>query len=234
MLLVEFEEQPQDSVDGVNVLFGELVKVWLHIVQYPKGGVVPGLGDDLVEEPSGDEHKQNPAVYVGSNDWLSVNGADTDTTVVIGEVDIYLRVGIQPGAEHTNNILHITTSFDCIVSQRCVEYSRKMVVIMVIEVTAQTVITFAALLSAIGGIVALIVKLVHWVDNQKAQDGKITALEEKHEEDMKEIREESRLMIEGLLACLKAHQADGHNGPVTENIKSIETYLYDKAHESKE
>ena len=72
---------------------------------------------------------------------------------------------------------------------------------MVIEVTAQTVITFAALLSAIGGIVALIVKLVRWVDNQKAQDGKITALEEKHEADMKEMREGIQLSVDGQAIC---------------------------------
>lgn len=115
-----------------------------------------------------------------------------------------------------------------------VEYSRKMVVIMVIELTAQSVITFAALLSAIGGIVALVVKLVHWVDNQKAQDGKITDLETKHEADMKEMREETQLLMFGILSCLKGLQEQGCNGPVTDAVNKIEKYLNAKAHESKE
>lgn len=105
---------------------------------------------------------------------------------------------------------------------------------MVIELTAQSVITFAALLSAIGGIVALIVKLVHWVDNQKAQDGKITDLETKHEADMKEMREETQLLMYGILSCLKGLQEQGCNGPVTEAVNKIEKYLNAKAHESKE
>lgn len=105
---------------------------------------------------------------------------------------------------------------------------------MVIELTAQSVIAFAALLSAIGGIVALIVKLVHWVDNQKAQDEKITALESKHEADMKEMREENQLLMFGILSCLKGLQEQGCNGPVTEAVNKIEKYLNAKAHESKE
>lgn len=105
---------------------------------------------------------------------------------------------------------------------------------MVIEVTAQTVITFAALLSAIGGIVALIVKLVHWVDNQKAQDEKITDLEAKHEADMKEMREETQMLMYGILSCLKGLQEQGCNGPVSEAVNKLEKYLNAKAHESKE
>ena len=105
---------------------------------------------------------------------------------------------------------------------------------MVIEVTAQTVITFAALLSAIGGIVALIVKLVHWVDNQKAQDVRMNDLEEKHERDKRAMQEETQLLMYGILSCLKGLQEKGCNGPVTEAVNKIEKYLNAKAHESKE
>ncbi len=109
---------------------------------------------------------------------------------------------------------------------------------MVIEVTLQNVIAFCGAVSAVvgilTGIVVWIVKGALWVKHQQEQDTEIQALKEQHESDMKDMREEFRIMMEGLLACLKAHQADGHNGPVTENIKSIETYLNDKAHERKE
>lgn len=103
-----------------------------------------------------------------------------------------------------------------------------------IDLTPQSVISFAALLSAICGIVALIVKFVHWVDEQKAQGESIEALEEKHEADMTEIREENQLLMYGILSCLKGLQEQGCNGPVSEAVVKIEKYLNAKAHESKE
>jgi hypothetical protein len=107
-----------------------------------------------------------------------------------------------------------------------------------IELSPQSVIAFCGAVSAVvglvTGIVVWIVKGALWVKHQQEQDQEIQTIKDQHEADMNERLEESRLMIGGLLACLKAHQADGHNGPVTENIKSIETYLNNKAHARKE
>ena len=105
---------------------------------------------------------------------------------------------------------------------------------MVIEVTAQSIITAAGVISAIGVLVGVLVKLVHWVDNQKAQDEKITDLEAKHEADMKGMREETQMLMYGILSCLKGLQEQGCNGPVTEAVNKLEKYLNAKAHESKE
>ena len=119
--------------------------------------------------------------------------------------------------------------------------NKKGVSPMVIELSAQTIITAGAVLTAIGIILGLIVKGVNWFNRQNAQDERLDAqdkklkdLEQKHNDDMALAQEENRLIIEALLACLQAHQADGHNGPVTENIKNINDYLNRTAHQRKE
>ena len=50
--------------------------------------------------------------------------------------------------------------------------------------------------------------------------------------DMCSINEEQALLTYGILACLKGLQEKGCNGPVTEAINKIETYLNEKAHEN--
>ena len=105
---------------------------------------------------------------------------------------------------------------------------------MVIVVTAQSIITAAGVFSAIGVLVGVLVKLVRWVDKQKAQDVRMNDLEEKHERDMRAMQEETQLLMYGILSCLKGLQEKGCNGPVTEAVNKIEKYLNAKAHESKE
>lgn len=105
---------------------------------------------------------------------------------------------------------------------------------MVIEVTAQSVITAAGVVTALGVLVGIFVKLVRWVDEQKEQRQSISTLEEKHETDMKEMREENQLLMYGILSCLKGLQEKGCNGPVTVAVDKIEKYLNAKAHETKE
>ena len=105
---------------------------------------------------------------------------------------------------------------------------------MVIEVTAQSIITAAGVVTALGVLVGVLVKLVRWVDKQKAQDIRMNDLEEKHEADMIAMREETQLLVYGILSCLKGLQEQGCNGPVSEAINKFEEYLNAKAHESKE
>ena len=101
---------------------------------------------------------------------------------------------------------------------------------MVINLTAQTIITGASLIGASVAITLYFTKAVRWFDNQQAQDTKIKALEQKHEDDMKTIQEEQTLIVYGLLACLKGLQEKGCNGPVTEAVEKIEKHLNRKAH----
>ena len=102
---------------------------------------------------------------------------------------------------------------------------------MDITVTWQTVITAAAVLAAIGTIVGVIVKAVHWMDKQKQQSDDIEALRATHNHDMEAIKQEQTLLVYGVLACLKGLKEQGCNGPVTEAISKIEKHLNQKAHE---
>jgi hypothetical protein len=102
---------------------------------------------------------------------------------------------------------------------------------MNITITWQTVITTFAVISAIVGIIALFAKIVRWVDKQNTQDAELKALEKQHKEDIKHIKEEQTLLVEGILACLQGLQEKGCNGPVTQTINKYKEYLNQKAHE---
>lgn len=102
---------------------------------------------------------------------------------------------------------------------------------MVIELTAQTVMTWAGVASALGVLIGILVKLVRWVDEQEEQGKRITDLEAKHDSDMQDTREESQMLMYGILSCLKGLQEQGCNGPVTEAIGKFEKYLNEKAHD---
>ena len=102
---------------------------------------------------------------------------------------------------------------------------------MVIELTAQTIMTWAGVASALGVLVGILVKLVRWVDEQEEQGKRITDLEAKHDSDMQDTREESQMLMYGILSCLKGLQEQGCNGPVTEAIGKFEKYLNEKAHD---
>lgn len=102
---------------------------------------------------------------------------------------------------------------------------------MQIMVTWESIITASAVLGAVIAIISLFAKLVRWVDKQTEQDEKIKCLEKHHEEDIKAIKAEQTLLVEGVLACLKGLQEKGCNGPVTKAIDKYEDYLNKKAHE---
>lgn len=51
---------------------------------------------------------------------------------------------------------------------------------MYIQLTAQTIITAGALVGAVSGLVALLVKMVRFVDRQKAQDEELQKIREAH------------------------------------------------------
>lgn len=100
-----------------------------------------------------------------------------------------------------------------------------------IELTAQTILTAAAVVGAVGALLGAFVKMVRWMDRQKQQDGDIKALRETHNHDMDAMKQEQTLIVYGLLACLKGLKEKGCNGPVTEAINKIEKHLNQKAHQ---
>ena len=90
---------------------------------------------------------------------------------------------------------------------------------MSVTINAQTIITAAALLAAIGAILTLYNRGYKWVERQAEQD-----------EEIKAIREEQKILTVGVLACLKGLKEQGCDGPVTEAIATLETHLNEEAH----
>lgn len=102
---------------------------------------------------------------------------------------------------------------------------------MQITLTWQSIITAAAVVGAVVALVTYVFKVVHWFDKQKAQDEDIKDIRKHHEEDMASVKQEQRLIVYGVLACLKGLSEQGCNGPVTEAINRIEKHLNEKAHQ---
>lgn len=88
-----------------------------------------------------------------------------------------------------------------------------------ITVSWQTLITVAAVLTAVVTILGRYNKLYDWIKKQDEQDKVI-----------KNIQEEQTLLTEGILACLKGLSEQGCDGPVTEAIAKIEAHVIKKAH----
>ena len=101
---------------------------------------------------------------------------------------------------------------------------------MQITLTWQSIITAAAVVSAIIALVTYFSKVVRWLDKQRKQDDDIQEIRKHHEDDMTIIKEEQRLIVFGVLACLKGLREQGCNGPVTEAIGKIEEHINEKAH----
>lgn len=88
-----------------------------------------------------------------------------------------------------------------------------------VTLTWQTVITIAAVLTAITTVLGRYNKLYDWIKKQEEQDKLI-----------KNIQEEQALLTYGVLACLKGLSEQGCDGPVSEAINKIEKHLNEKAH----
>lgn len=88
-----------------------------------------------------------------------------------------------------------------------------------VTVSWQTLITAAAVLTAVITLVGRYNKLYDWIKKQDEQDNEI-----------KEMKKEQEILTFGILACLKGLKEQGCNGPVTEAISKIEKHLNEKAH----
>lgn len=88
-----------------------------------------------------------------------------------------------------------------------------------VTLTWQTVISIAAVITAITTVFGRYNKLYDFVKRQEQQDKEI-----------KEIKEEQAILTYGILACLKGLKEQGCNGPVSEAINKIEKHLNEKAH----
>lgn len=86
-------------------------------------------------------------------------------------------------------------------------------------ITTETIITIAAVITALGVIFGVIFAVYRWYLKQNKKD-----------DDIKEIKTEQSILTQGVLACLKGLKEQGCDGPVTEAINQIETHLNKQAH----
>jgi len=89
-----------------------------------------------------------------------------------------------------------------------------------VTITWQTIITFGAVLGALGIIFKQYNKGYDLIKHQNAQD-----------KDIQKIKEEQQIITYGVLCCLKGLHEQGADGPVTEAIAKIEEHLNKVAHE---
>ena len=90
---------------------------------------------------------------------------------------------------------------------------------MNVTITAQTIITAAALIAAIGAILTVYNRGYKFIERQNEQDAELKA-----------IREEQAILTVGVLACVKGLKEQGCDGPVTEAITTLEDYINKEAH----
>jgi len=86
-------------------------------------------------------------------------------------------------------------------------------------IDANTVITAASVFGAVCVIVGAILAVYRWYLKQEKQDDEI-----------KSIKEEQRILLNGILACLDGLSQLGANHSVPIQRKKIEDYINDKAH----
>lgn len=88
-----------------------------------------------------------------------------------------------------------------------------------VTLTWQTIISIAAVITALTTVFGKYNKMYDFVRRQEEQDKQIKA-----------IQEEQTILVEGILACLKGLQEQGADGPVTDAITKIEKHLIEKSH----
>ena len=91
---------------------------------------------------------------------------------------------------------------------------------MEVIINADTLITLAELLTALGVIGGVILWCLKFVQRSRRQN-----------EELKAIRREQTLICYGLLACLQGLKEQGSNGPVTEAMDRLEEHLNQAAHD---
>lgn len=97
-------------------------------------------------------------------------------------------------------------------------------------ISAQTLITIAGVLSAVGIIGGVIFKIFKWYLKQNKQDDEISKLRALHIEDLNCVKEENTLICFALLACLDGLQQLGANHSVPVAKEKLEKHLNKQAH----
>lgn len=94
-----------------------------------------------------------------------------------------------------------------------------------------TIITAGSVLTALGIILGLVLKIHKWIIKQNDQTEQIEALKAQHKEDIKHLKQENTLVCYALSACLDGLQQLGANHTVPIAKAKLDKYLNQQAHE---
>lgn len=97
-------------------------------------------------------------------------------------------------------------------------------------ITTETIITSAAVLTALVTLFTMVFKIHNWYIKQENQDKQIDRLRNNHEADVKVLKEEQRIICEGLIACLDGLEQLGCNHSVPKAKSKLENHLNTVAH----
>lgn len=97
-------------------------------------------------------------------------------------------------------------------------------------ISVQTVITAAALITALGVIIGVLLKAHKWYLKQENQDVEIKQLSAHHNADVHSLKQENTLICYALSACLDGLQQLGANHTVPIAKDKLDKYLNQQAH----
>lgn len=99
-----------------------------------------------------------------------------------------------------------------------------------VTLSAEDIIAFVALMSAIFAIFGVIFAIYRWYLHQQEQDKLIAKMREELTKEMAEQKKEQQLLTYGILACLDGLKQLKCNGSVTEAQDKISKHLNAQAH----
>ena len=98
-------------------------------------------------------------------------------------------------------------------------------------ITWQGIVLAGSVVSALGLLIGIILKVHKWYLVQENQTNQITDLRKDHNADIKRIKEENALICYALSACLDGLGQLGANHSVPDAKAKLDKYLNQQAHE---
>lgn len=97
-------------------------------------------------------------------------------------------------------------------------------------IDGNTIITTSGILTAIGVMLGLLLKIHKWYLRQEDLWEEMIKLKDRHKNDINDMNEENGLICEALVACLDGLQQLGanHNVPIAKD--KLQSYLNEQAH----
>ena len=99
-----------------------------------------------------------------------------------------------------------------------------------VTIAAEDILTFVALIGAIGTIFGIIFSIYRWYLHQQEQDKLIEKMRKEQAEEIAELKKEQQLLTYGILACLDGLKQLNCNGSVTEAQDKIPKHINAQAH----